>query len=306
MAWPIVWPKFSTARRPVSSRSSRVTTSALSRQLRATIRRSASGSPVEDRRRRRSSRSSKNVGVEDHAVLDHLGQPAAQLAGGQRGRASSVSIQTPTGWWNAPMMFLAPRVVDADLAADRAVDLGQQRRRDHQQRQPAGVGRGDEARRGRRPRRRRGRRPRCAGRHGARLIELSADRHTVVLALGGGVIGDLAGFVAATYARGLPLLMVPTTLLAMVDSSVGGKVGVNHPRAKNMIGAFHQPAGVWIDTAIARHAARARVPQRAGRGGQVRRHPRRRLLRLAGGERRRDPGARSRGGPATSSPAAAG
>lgn len=79
------------------------------------------------------------------------------------------------------------------------------------------------------------------------LADAAADRATVVVAVGGGVIGDLAGFVAATYNRGLRLVMVPTTLLAMVDSSVGGKVGVNLPQGKNLVGAFHQPAGVWID-----------------------------------------------------------
>ena len=82
------------------------------------------------------------------------------------------------------------------------------------------------------------------------LVELAADRRTIVAAVGGGVTGDLAGFAAATYARGLRFLQVPTTLLSMVDSSVGGKTGINHPRGKNLIGAFHQPVGVLIDQSV--------------------------------------------------------
>lgn len=80
------------------------------------------------------------------------------------------------------------------------------------------------------------------------LLREHCDRATTVLALGGGVIGDLAGFAAASYQRGVPFIQVPTTLLAQVDSSVGGKTGINHPRGKNMIGAFWQPRLVLADT----------------------------------------------------------
>jgi len=81
-----------------------------------------------------------------------------------------------------------------------------------------------------------------------RLLEIRAERSTVLVALGGGVVGDLAGFAAAIYQRGMPFVQVPTTLLAQVDSSVGGKTGINHALGKNMIGAFHQPRAVLIDT----------------------------------------------------------
>jgi 3-dehydroquinate synthase len=80
------------------------------------------------------------------------------------------------------------------------------------------------------------------------LIEHHCGRDALLISLGGGVVGDMAGFAAATYMRGIPFLQVPTTLLAQVDSSVGGKTGVNHPLGKNMIGAFHQPRAVVIDT----------------------------------------------------------
>ena len=116
-----------------------------------------------------------------------------------------------------------------------------------------------------------------------------------MIALGGGVVGDIAGFAAAIYQRGMPFVQVPTTLLAQVDSSVGGKTGVNHPLGKNMIGAFYQPRAVLIDTGCL-----ATLPERelaAGlaeviKYGAIRDAA---FFRLAGGEHRAAARARFRG-----------
>ncbi|MCK4629339.1 MAG: 3-dehydroquinate synthase, partial [Sedimentisphaerales bacterium] len=83
-----------------------------------------------------------------------------------------------------------------------------------------------------------------------KLFDLSIERSDAIVALGGGVVGDLAGFVAATFKRGVNYVQLPTSLLAMVDSSIGGKTGINHPRGKNMIGAFYQPKMVFADIAV--------------------------------------------------------
>ncbi len=86
-----------------------------------------------------------------------------------------------------------------------------------------------------------------------RLIEKKFSRDCLLIALGGGIVGDITGYAAASYQRGVKFIQIPTTLLAQVDSSVGGKTGINHRLGKNLIGAFYQPQAVFIDTAGSRH-----------------------------------------------------
>jgi 3-dehydroquinate synthase len=96
----------------------------------------------------------------------------------------------------------------------------------------------------------------------SKMVDLGADRQTAVLALGGGVVGDMAGFLASIYMRGVPLVQIPTTLLAQVDSSVGGKTGIDLPEGKNLLGTFYQPVRVYADIGVL-----ATLPRREIRNG---------------------------------------
>ncbi len=127
-----------------------------------------------------------------------------------------------------------------------------------------------------------------------RLVADRLERTSPVVALGGGVVGDLAGFAAATYKRGVPFVQCPTTLLAQVDSSVGGKVAIDHPAGKNLLGAFHQPAAVCVDLAVLRTLPRRELV--AGLAEVIRTGDRLRrgVLRLSRDEHRTPAGARRR------------
>ena len=121
------------------------------------------------------------------------------------------------------------------------------------------------------------RRPRTRGGGACCWSALGAagfTRTDAVVGLGGGATTDLAGFVAATWLRGVPVVHVPTTLLGMVDAAVGGKTGINTAEGKNLVGAFHPPAGVLCDLDLLDDAAAGRARQRPGRGGQGRLHRR--------------------------------
>ena len=117
-----------------------------------------------------------------------------------------------------------------------------------------------------------------------RLLETGLERGDLVIALGGGVIGDLAGLAASLVRRGIRFVQMPTTLLAQVNSSVGGKTGINTPQGKNLVGTFHQPSLVLADTDILATPAAASVPRGLRRGRQVRPDRRCSVLCLAGAE----------------------